>query len=189
MRRTHTWPEGHWSWPIKLTHKHGLRCGEMIYVGGQVDLDSDGSVRHPGDLERQTREAMAYMDRVLANLGADMGDLVKLVAYYVGDGPDAAALVLRTIAESLPKPAESGRAGPVISLVPLPALGYEAMVSEVEAVAMRGEDGARLPRRAVSAEGLPPLPEPFVHALACGEMIFVGDQAALDETGRGGRTG
>lgn len=178
MQRSHSWPEGHWAWPIKLTHKHGLRCGDMIFIGGQVDLDSDGRVRHPGDLARQTQEAMAYMARVLAGLDADLGDLVKLVAYYAGEGPEAEAALLREIARALPP-----GSGPTISLVPLPALAYGGMVSEIEAVAMRGEDGARLPRRTVSPEGLPPLPAPFSHALACGDMIFVGDQAAIDETG------
>ncbi len=183
MQRSHSWPEDHWGWPIELTHKHGLRCGEMIFVGGQVDLDSEGCVRHPDDLARQTQEAMAYRARGRADLGADRSDLVKLVAYYVGEGPDAEALMLETIAEALPKAADASWGGPVISLVPLPALAYDGLVSEIEAVAMRGEDGARLPRRIVSAEGLAPLPAPFVHGLACGDMIFVGDQAAMDETG------
>ena len=37
MEKRHAWPDGHWSWPIDVTHKHGVRCGEMIWVGGQVD--------------------------------------------------------------------------------------------------------------------------------------------------------
>ena len=41
----------------------------MIFVGGQVDLDSVGQVRHPGDLAHQTAEVVAYIDRVLADLG------------------------------------------------------------------------------------------------------------------------
>ena len=65
LARTHSWPEGHWGWPIHLSHKHGLRCGEMIFVGGQVDLDSVGNVRHSGDLETQTGEVMGDMARVL----------------------------------------------------------------------------------------------------------------------------
>ncbi len=176
--RQYSWPEGHWAWPISVTHKHGLRDGDLIFVGGQVDLDSQGRVRNPGDLAAQTRGAMTYMAVVFEDLGADLGDLVKLVAYYVGEGPEAEAILLREIARALPP-----GAGPAISLVALPALGYEGLVSEIEAVAMRGEDGTRLLRRAVSPEGLPPVPAPFVHGLACGEMIFIGDQAALDESG------
>ena len=47
-QRQHSWPEDHWDWPIHVTHKHGLRCGEMIYFGGQVDLDPHGNVCQPG---------------------------------------------------------------------------------------------------------------------------------------------
>ncbi len=25
-----------------MTHRHGVRCGEMVWVGGQVDLTPDG---------------------------------------------------------------------------------------------------------------------------------------------------
>ena len=49
-QKRHAWPEGHWDWPIKVTHKHGVRSGQMIWVGGQVDLTSDGEVRNAGDL-------------------------------------------------------------------------------------------------------------------------------------------
>ena len=31
MKRRHVWPEGHWAWPIEVSHKHGLRCGQMIW--------------------------------------------------------------------------------------------------------------------------------------------------------------
>src|SRR5260370_335639 len=59
LARSHVWPEGHWSWPIKVTHKHGLRCGEMIFVGGQVALDPDGRVLAPNDLAAQIDITMA----------------------------------------------------------------------------------------------------------------------------------
>ncbi|MFP6744058.1 MAG: RidA family protein, partial [Alphaproteobacteria bacterium] len=86
LPRTHSWPEGHWDWPIHLSHKHGLRCGDMIFVGGQVDLDSSGKVRHGDDLATQTVEVMAYMGRVLEGFGADLDDVVMLTAFYVNDG-------------------------------------------------------------------------------------------------------
>ena len=50
MEKRHVWPEGHWNWPIDVTHKHGVRCGEMMWVGGQVDLTPEGVVCNPDDL-------------------------------------------------------------------------------------------------------------------------------------------
>ncbi|MEX2201505.1 MAG: Rid family hydrolase [Dongiaceae bacterium] len=179
MQRTHAWPEGHWDWPIHVSHKHGLRAGPMIFVGGQVDLNSAGQVQHPGALGRQTEAVMESIRCVLAEFGADMGDLVKLVAYYATDGSADEAQLLADMAVALP----GGAPGPVVSAVPLPALAYDGMVVEIEAVAMRAADGGRLPRRAVDPTGLAPLPAPFSHGLQCGEMIFVGGQDPIDAAG------
>lgn len=66
MQKNHSWPEGHWNWPIKVTHKHGLRCGDMIWVGGQVNLTPDGVVLNPGDLAAQTAAVMSNFSQVLA---------------------------------------------------------------------------------------------------------------------------
>ena len=44
------------NWPIKVSHKHGLRCGQMIWMGGQVDLTERGEIRHQGDLAAQIRK-------------------------------------------------------------------------------------------------------------------------------------
>jgi enamine deaminase RidA (YjgF/YER057c/UK114 family) len=179
MKRDHAWPAGHWDWPIHVSHKHGLRAGPMIFIGGQVDLDPHGRVLHPGDLDRQTDAVMAHIGRVLAEFGAGMGDLVKLVAYYASDGGVDEAALLARVARALP-----AGPGPVVSAVPLPALAYENMVVEIEAVAMRAPDGASLPRFAVDPDGLAPLPHPFSHGLRCGEMIFVGGQDPLDAAGK-----
>ncbi len=175
--RTHSWPAGHWDWPIHLTHKHGLACGPMIFVGGQVDLDERGAVRHAGDLAAQTAEVMAYIGRVLADLGAGMDDLVKLVAFYVDDGGGEREL-LTNIAKSF-----RSAPGPAVTTIPLPALAYPGMVVEIEAIAMRGPGATRLARRAAIAKGLPALPPPLSHALRCGEMIYVGGQAAIAADG------
>jgi enamine deaminase RidA (YjgF/YER057c/UK114 family) len=178
LARTHSWPEGHWDWPIHLSHKHGIRCGDMIFVGGQVSLDPQGNVVDPGDIARQTRTVMANIARVLAGFGAGPGDVVKLTAFYEsGRGLDADGLL-----------AEMGRAidaspGPAVVAVPMPCLAYPEMVVEIEAVAMLGVDGAHLARTASVPEGHAPLPAPFSHGLRCGEMIFVSGQTARDASG------
>ncbi len=176
--RRYTWPDGHWDWPIHVTHKHGVRCGEMIFFGGQVDLDSAGNVRNPGDLTAQTRAAMKYISVILAELDADMADLVKLICFYVHDRDEDRDRLLAEVAAALGE-----GSGPVISLIPLPALAYEDMVVEIEGVAMRGADGAHLARTASNAGTPTPLPAPFSHALRCGRMVFIGGQTALNADG------
>ncbi len=179
MRRRHAWPEGHWNWPIKVTHKHGLRCGQMIWVGGQVDLTSDGEVRHPNDLAVQTQSAMTNLARVLGELDSSPGDLVKLLCFYVSDGSIDEEAFLRTVAAALPEGAR-----PAVTAVPVPYLAYPGMVVEIEAYAMLGEDNAKLARDYAPASGLSPLPAPFAQAVRCGKMIFVSAQSPVDERGR-----
>ena len=86
MKKRHAWPEGHWNWPIDVTHKHGVRCAEMVWVGGQVDLTPEGVVYNPGDLAAQTRNAMTHFARVLDELDCDLEDLATLLCFYVNDG-------------------------------------------------------------------------------------------------------
>src|SRR5262249_31029778 len=178
MERSHSWPAGHWDWPIHVSHKHGLRCGDMIFVGGQVDLDSSGRVLHADDLAAQTAAVMRNIAKVLAEFGADLGDLVKLIAFYQNDGSVDEDRFLAAIALHLP-----AGPGPVITAVPAPALAYPGMIVEIEAIAMRGAGGVALPRTAAAVDGLPKLPPPLSHGLRCGEMIFVGGQTAVDATG------
>ena len=86
INRRHSWPSGHWGWLIPVTHKHGIRSGRMVYVGGQVDKDIDGLVLHHDDLKTQTRVVVDHIRTVLADLDIGLDDVVKLVAFYVNDG-------------------------------------------------------------------------------------------------------
>ncbi len=79
MHKQHAWPEGHWNWPVHVSHKHGVRCGQMIWVGGQADVTPEGVVNHPGDLAWQVTGTVRYFERVLRDFDCDLTDLVKLL--------------------------------------------------------------------------------------------------------------
>ena len=178
MDKRHAWPEGHWNWPIGISHKHGVRCGEMLWVGGQVDLDSDGVVQNPGDLQFQTVRAIENFDAVLRELGADLTDLVKLLCFYVNDGSVDEDFFLGHLADQLPEGTKTA-----VTAVPVPYLAYDGMLVEIEGCAMLGRDGAKLPRSYAVAEEGPPLPDAFSAAVRCGDMIFVGGQAPVGADG------
>jgi enamine deaminase RidA (YjgF/YER057c/UK114 family) len=174
MRR-YSWPEGHWDWPIKVTHKHGLRCGDMIFVGGQVDLDSAGTVLHPGDRATQIRAAIGHIDTVLCDLGANLAHLVKLQVFYVLEPHLTETAICELIGAALPPASRMA-----ITLIPLPFLGYPGMMVEIEAVAMLAEDGTGLARHISHPPGVTALPAPFVHAVQCEGMIFISGQSPRD---------
>jgi enamine deaminase RidA (YjgF/YER057c/UK114 family) len=134
---THSWPEGHWDWPIHLPFKHGLRCGNLVFVGGQVSMDPEANIIDPGEVEIQTGTSMDNIGKVLAGFGLDHSDIVKLNTYYQGssgvdDASDADALhrnlTIRGSYFEKPGPASTG--------IPFHCLAYEGMMIEIEVIAM-----------------------------------------------------
>lgn len=127
----HVWPEGHWDWPVKLPYKHGVRRGNMIFVGGQVAMDDEGNVLHPYDSGKQTQVAMENIKNVLAGFGATLDDVVKLNRFYVGQGTKEDWQEGALVAASYFK-----EPGPAATGIPVPTLAYEGLMVEIEVVAM-----------------------------------------------------
>jgi enamine deaminase RidA (YjgF/YER057c/UK114 family) len=131
LPRAHVWPANHWDWPFHLPYKHGIKCGRMVYVGGQVSMTSEAVIIKPNDLVAQTRTSMDNIAKVLAGFGLGFDDTVKVNAYYRG-GADAAQLKanlsIRSSCFTEPGPTTTG--------VPLPTLAYPGMMIEIEIVAM-----------------------------------------------------
>lgn len=171
-------PQGHWKLGIDVANNsQGIRCNKHIFVAGQVDLDAEARVLHPGDLLAQARSSMAYVGRVLADAGADLADLVKLTVFYV----PAAGLTEGALIAALGRSMSATPApGPALALVPLPGLAYPGMVIEIEGWAMRGMNGERLPRQAAWRAGGPCVPHPFSQAVRCEEMIFTSHVTSID---------
>lgn len=119
LPREHSWPAGHWDWPIHLPWKHGCRCGGFAFVGGQVSLRGFGEVVDPGRLDVQTQTAIENIERVLAGFGLGLDDLVKLTAFYEDRG----------------RPPQFDAGSAAATIVALPYLAYRDMVVEIEAVA------------------------------------------------------
>ena len=71
MNKQFSWPDKHWNWPIQINHKHGIRCGSMIWVGGQVDLNEKGEVQNVGDLSTQTKTAWRTLVEYWMTLNAN----------------------------------------------------------------------------------------------------------------------
>lgn len=178
MEKQHVWPQGHWAWPIDVTHKHGVRCGDMFWVGGQVDLDASGVVQNPYDLHTQTENAVVHFQTVLNHLGADLDDLVKLLVFYVNDGSVDEEFFLGHLADQLPPGTCTA-----VTAIPIPCLAYPGLAVEIEGIAMRAPDGAKMPRTYANHAGETPLPGGFAQAVRCGRMIFVSGQSALNPDG------
>jgi enamine deaminase RidA (YjgF/YER057c/UK114 family) len=175
--RSYAWPQGHWDWYQHLAFKHGVRAGKMAFVGGQVDKSSTGEPLHAFDLASQTAVVIRHIDTVLRELGAGLANVVKLVAFYATDGRvDETALLADIGRHVLAHGGAPDGVGPVITLVPLPCLALPGMMVEIEAIAMLGIHGERLPRTTANPPALAPLPPPFSHGVRCGEHIWTSAQ-------------
>ncbi|PKB71142.1 MAG: hypothetical protein BZY87_07000 [SAR202 cluster bacterium Io17-Chloro-G6] len=58
--------------------------GKLVYVAGQVGVDSSGALVGKGDAAAQTRQVFENLGHVLAGAGADFSNVVEFTTYVVG---------------------------------------------------------------------------------------------------------
>jgi len=71
-------------------------AGGAIYVAGQVATDPDGGLVGEGDCEAQARQCFRNVERILAQAGADLADIVQLTAYLANPADARAYLSVRS---------------------------------------------------------------------------------------------
>ena len=58
--------------------------GKLLYIAGQVGVDSSGALVGKGDVAAQTRQAIENIGHVLAGAGGDFSNVVEFTTYVVG---------------------------------------------------------------------------------------------------------
>lgn len=66
-------------WEKEYGYSQAVKVGDTIYLSGQVSHDDNGSIVGPGDMEAQMRQAYANVEKVLAQYGATMDNIVDEV--------------------------------------------------------------------------------------------------------------
>lgn len=61
-----------------------VRCGEAVFVSGQFPIDEFGEIVDSENIAMQARVSMRSISKGLAEVGAQMSDLVKIKTYYQG---------------------------------------------------------------------------------------------------------
>jgi len=131
LLRQAVWPTAHWDWPVHLPYRHGLKVGDLVFLGGQVSLTTTGEVIDPGEIEPQTRKAMINIQKVLGEFGLDFEHIVKINTFYSGVEGQTDLLKNATVrSEYYRSP------GPVSTGIPFPYLAYEDMLIEIDCIAM-----------------------------------------------------
>lgn len=138
MNRTRIMPAGHWDWSMPVKFSQGWSItGDVrwIFVGGQISADARGRTIGAGDIAVQTRNVFENIQKVLAETGASMADIVKLNTYYVFDGQGDE---IRVFWEQMTKVRMEYIAdpGPAATAVRVAGLAYPDLLIEVEAIAV-----------------------------------------------------
>ena len=105
--------------------------GKMIFIAGQVAVDSSGQIVGRGDLRVQTKQVFENLKTALASVGATFVDVVKITTYVVNYKPE-----LRQTMMDVRKDYLSRENPPASTLVGVQALAGEDYLIEVEAIAM-----------------------------------------------------
>lgn len=111
---------------------HAVRVGQMVYVSGEVALDSMGGLVGPGDLAAQARQAFANLELVLDIAGVSPTDVVQLTVYVVGYKPADWATIREAGAKFFPQ--RNPPAGIVLGVAALPREGLLIAVDAVGVV-------------------------------------------------------
>ena len=111
---------------------HAVRVGQMVYVSGEVALDSTGRLVGPGDLAAQARQAFANLAFVLDLAGVSPTDVVQLNVYVVGFKPADWATIREAGAKFFPQ--RNPPAGTVLGVAALPREGLLIAVDAIGVV-------------------------------------------------------
>ena len=129
-----SWPADHWDWPIHLPFKHGLKCRDLIFIGGQVSMDSQANVIDQGDIVRQSHTSMKNIAAVLNEFDAKMTAIVKMTAFYQSfNEPEdlSTNLAIRADYFNLTRVQSTS--------IPLDYLAYQGMLTEFEVIAVNAD--------------------------------------------------
>lgn len=115
-------------WEPIVGYSRAVRAGNEIHVSGTTATDEDGDVVGVGDPAAQTRQAIANVERALAELDADLSDVVR-TRLFVTDVDDWEAIG-RAHGEAF------GDVRPAATMVEVSRLIDPAMLVEIEVVAV-----------------------------------------------------
>jgi len=159
---------------------HGVRCGEFVFISGQTALNANCLTDFPDDLPSQNRQVLHNIDKILAALGVDRKDIVK-------------ANTWRQLPPSIEQYRNAAKdrfeyfadASPALTGITIPDVANDGVLITIDVWAMRASDNTRMQTQPIQPENHWDWSSPTTYSqgLLCGQYLFVGGQAALDQNG------
>jgi reactive intermediate/imine deaminase len=116
--------------PFGYSHVVEAPVGSIVYISGQVPLDTDGQLVGAGDFEAQTRQVFENLTRALEAADATWGDVVKLDYFLRDVGQIATVRAIRDEYLDTANP-------PASTLVEVSGLFRPDVLVEIQAVAVK----------------------------------------------------
>ena len=116
--------------PFGYSHVVDAPAGRIIYISGQVPLDTDGELVGEGDFEAQARQVFANLTAALEAAGAGWNDVVNLNYFLTEIGELGTVRTIRDEYIDTERP-------PASTLVQVSALFRPEAMVEIEAVAIK----------------------------------------------------
>ena len=127
MQRTYLEPKGLAAPPEP--YSHAIRCGDTLYIAGQVALDEQNQIVGIGDPRSQAEQVWRNIGLAVGAAGGTLADIVKITVFLKDVRHAAAEISAR---ERL---FERGRF-PICTLVQVANLGLPELLMEIDAVAV-----------------------------------------------------
>jgi enamine deaminase RidA (YjgF/YER057c/UK114 family) len=116
-------------WENEYGYSQAVKVRNTIYLSGQVSHDNKGNVVGPGDMEAQMRQAYANIEKVLAQYGATIDNVVDEVL-FVTDMDAAYAARVNCRHEVFP-----GNPEVASTIVQIQRLAFPELMIEIKCVA------------------------------------------------------
>jgi len=114
------------------THVITAQGGRLIFVAGQVSVDTKGEIVGRDDFPTQARTAFQNLQKAVTAAGASPDDIVKINVYVLNYRRE----LLPAITAAYGGVFTGGRL-PTSTLIGVPALARDGLQIEVEAIAVR----------------------------------------------------
>jgi reactive intermediate/imine deaminase len=116
--------------PAGYTQVVDAPAGRIVYLSGQVAMDTDGRLVGEGDFEAQTRQVFENLTRALEAAEASWSDVVKLDYFLRDVGQIAAVRKIRDEYIDTERP-------PASTLVEVSGLFRPDVLVEIQAIAIK----------------------------------------------------
>jgi reactive intermediate/imine deaminase len=113
----------------QVARPHGVRVGDLMFIGGHTSIDTQGRLVGPGDIRAQTRHVLTTIETILALAGLGLDDVVKTTVMLTDWRHYAAYNEVYRAFFTAPYPARSTVSG---------SLGMPGALIEIEATAIAG---------------------------------------------------